>query len=66
LKVLEEVKRVRGKEGIITKTSIMLGLGEQEHEVMDALRGMFGLYGLDVYYPRPLSFVVLLPGYLLK
>lgn len=38
LKVLEEVKRVRGKEGIITKTSIMLGLGEQEHEVMDALR----------------------------
>jgi lipoyl synthase len=39
LKVLEEVKRVRGKEGIITKTSIMLGLGEQEGEVMDALRG---------------------------
>ncbi|PKS09513.1 hypothetical protein jhhlp_004130 [Lomentospora prolificans] len=38
LAVLEEAKRVRGKEGIITKTSIMLGLGEQEHEVMDALR----------------------------
>lgn len=39
LKVLKHVKDVRGKEGIITKTSIMLGLGEQEHEVMDALRG---------------------------
>ncbi|KAL3965151.1 hypothetical protein ACCO45_002155 [Purpureocillium lilacinum] len=38
LKVLKHVKDVRGKEGIITKTSIMLGLGEQEHEVMDALR----------------------------
>ncbi|KAG5934009.1 hypothetical protein E4U53_000798 [Claviceps sorghi] len=38
LKVLRHVKHVRGKEGIITKTSIMLGLGEQEHEVMDALR----------------------------
>lgn len=39
LKVLNHVKEVKGKEGIITKTSIMLGLGEQEHEVMDALRG---------------------------
>ncbi|OAA47097.1 lipoic acid synthetase [Metarhizium rileyi] len=38
LKVLKHVKDVRGKEGIITKTSIMLGLGEQEHEVLDALR----------------------------
>ncbi|KAJ6446850.1 lipoyl synthase, mitochondrial [Purpureocillium lavendulum] len=38
LKVLKHVKDVRGKEGIITKTSIMLGLGEQEQEVMDALR----------------------------
>ncbi|QUC18068.1 uncharacterized protein UV8b_02309 [Ustilaginoidea virens] len=38
LRVLKHVKDVRGKEGIITKTSIMLGLGEQEHEVMDALR----------------------------
>ncbi|PNY28301.1 Lipoic acid synthetase [Tolypocladium capitatum] len=38
LKVLKHVKDVRGKEGIITKTSIMLGLGEQEHEVMDALK----------------------------
>lgn len=38
LKVLKHVKDVKGKEGIITKTSIMLGLGEQEHEVMDALR----------------------------
>ncbi|KAK2595228.1 hypothetical protein QQS21_007081 [Conoideocrella luteorostrata] len=40
IKVLKHAKDVRGKEGIITKTSIMLGLGEQEHEVMDALRRM--------------------------
>ncbi|KAK0671194.1 hypothetical protein QBC41DRAFT_60155 [Cercophora samala] len=38
LKVLEHVKAVRGKEGIITKTSIMLGLGEQEEEIWDTLR----------------------------
>ncbi|CAM1506353.1 Fc.00g059940.m01.CDS01 [Cosmosporella sp. VM-42] len=38
LGVLKHVKEVKGKEGIITKTSIMLGLGEQEHEVMDTLR----------------------------
>ncbi|KAG6190477.1 hypothetical protein E4U46_007877 [Claviceps purpurea] len=42
LKVLRHAKDVRGKEGIITKTSIMLGLGEQEHEVMDALRQLRG------------------------
>lgn len=39
LSVLKHAKDVRGKEGIITKTSLMLGLGEQEHEVMDCLRG---------------------------
>ncbi|KAL1843268.1 hypothetical protein VTJ49DRAFT_2377 [Mycothermus thermophilus] len=38
LKVLEHVKAVRGKEGIITKTSLMLGLGEQEEEIWDALK----------------------------
>ncbi|KAK0749234.1 lipoic acid synthetase mitochondrial precursor [Schizothecium vesticola] len=38
LKVLKHVKDVKGKEGIITKTSIMLGLGEQEEELFDALR----------------------------
>ncbi|KAK5991216.1 Lipoyl synthase [Cladobotryum mycophilum] len=38
LSVLKHVKEVKGKDNIITKTSIMLGLGEQEHEVMDALR----------------------------
>jgi lipoyl synthase len=38
LKVLNHVKDVRGDQGIITKTSLMLGLGEQEHEVEDALR----------------------------
>lgn len=39
LAVLKHVKDVRGQEGIITKTSLMLGLGEQEKEVMDALTG---------------------------
>ncbi|KAK4447497.1 hypothetical protein QBC34DRAFT_329778 [Podospora aff. communis PSN243] len=38
LKVLEHVKAVKGKEGIITKTSIMLGLGETEEELWDTLR----------------------------
>ncbi|KAM4065365.1 radical SAM superfamily protein [Hirsutella rhossiliensis] len=37
LKVLKHVKDVKGRDGIITKTSIMLGLGEQEHELMNAL-----------------------------
>ncbi|KAK7433180.1 hypothetical protein QQZ08_000112 [Neonectria magnoliae] len=37
LDVLKHVKDVKGKEGIITKTSIMLGLGEQEHELQAAL-----------------------------
>jgi lipoic acid synthetase len=39
LSVLKHAKEVKGKEGIITKTSIMLGLGEQEHELMECLRG---------------------------
>lgn len=39
LAVLKHVKDVRGKDAIITKTSIMLGLGEQEHELVDALQG---------------------------
>lgn len=39
LRVLEHVKAVRGKEGIITKTSIMLGLGETEDEVWETLKG---------------------------
>ena len=41
LKVLEHVKAVKGKEGIITKTSIMLGLGETEEELWETLRGEF-------------------------
>lgn len=41
LAVLKHVKDVRGQEGIITKTSLMLGLGEQEKEVMDAMTGEF-------------------------
>ena len=39
LKVLEHVKKVKGKDGIITKTSIMLGLGEKEEEILEALKG---------------------------
>ena len=36
LRVLEEAK----KNGVrVTKTSIMLGVGEEENQVMDALRG---------------------------
>lgn len=38
LKVLETVKELKGDD-IITKTSIMLGLGEQEEELWDTLRG---------------------------
>ncbi|TPX10598.1 uncharacterized protein E0L32_008484 [Thyridium curvatum] len=38
LKVLEHVKKVRGEGNIITKTSMMLGLGETEEEIWDALR----------------------------
>ncbi|KAI7779628.1 hypothetical protein LA080_000652 [Diaporthe eres] len=37
LKVLSEVKRLKGDD-IITKTSIMLGLGETESELWDTLR----------------------------
>ncbi|EGX93515.1 lipoic acid synthetase [Cordyceps militaris CM01] len=37
LSVLAHVKDVCGPHGIITKTSIMLGLGEQEHELVAAL-----------------------------
>jgi lipoic acid synthetase len=40
LKVLEHVKQVKGKDNIITKTSIMLGLGETEDELWETLRGM--------------------------
>lgn len=38
LKVLEHVKAVKGKDGIITKTSIMLGLGEAEDEIWETLK----------------------------
>ncbi|KAI1120489.1 lipoic acid synthetase [Nemania abortiva] len=56
LEVLEHVKKVKGPDGIITKTSLMLGLGEQEQEVMDALRELRKV-GVDVVtfgqYMRP-------------
>lgn len=50
LKVLEHAKKVRGKEGIITKTSIMLGLGETEEEIWDTLRGMFSFLFLFLFW----------------
>lgn len=37
LRVLKKVKEV--KDGLITKTSIMLGLGEVEEELWETLRG---------------------------
>ncbi|EMR71129.1 putative lipoyl synthase protein [Eutypa lata UCREL1] len=56
LRVLEQAKAVRGAEGIVTKTSLMLGLGEQEHEIEDALRELRKV-GVDVVtfgqYMRP-------------
>ncbi|ORY67768.1 lipoic acid synthetase mitochondrial precursor [Pseudomassariella vexata] len=56
LKVLEHVKTVMGQDGMITKTSIMLGLGEQEEELMDALTELRKV-GVDVVtfgqYMRP-------------
>jgi len=39
LKVLEHAKAVRGKGSLITKTSLMLGLGETEEEIWETLRG---------------------------
>ncbi|OAA35210.1 lipoic acid synthetase [Beauveria brongniartii RCEF 3172] len=56
LKVLKHVKDVRGDQGIITKTSIMLGLGEQQQELVDALTELRKA-GVDVVtfgqYMRP-------------
>lgn len=42
LRVLEAAKAA--KEGLITKTSLMLGLGETEDQIWHALRGEFLLY----------------------
>ena len=42
LSILKRAKTVNPK--LITKTSMMLGLGEQDHEVLDALKGI--IYGL--------------------
>ena len=56
LSVLEHAKKVKGPDGLITKTSLMLGLGEQEEEIMDALRELRKI-GVDVVtfgqYMRP-------------
>ncbi|KAI0018120.1 lipoic acid synthetase [Xylariomycetidae sp. FL0641] len=54
LAVLQRAKEVR--PDLITKTSLMLGLGEQDHEVEDALRALRSV-GVDVVtfgqYMRP-------------
>lgn len=42
LRVLERAKGAR--EGMITKTSVMLGLGETEEQLWEMLRGLFYLY----------------------
>ncbi|PFH58584.1 hypothetical protein XA68_13486 [Ophiocordyceps unilateralis] len=56
LNVLHHAKEVRGSQGIITKTSLMLGLGEQEAEVTETLRELRKA-GVDVVtfgqYMRP-------------
>lgn len=46
LKVLETVKKLKGDD-IITKTSIMLGMGEQEEELWDTLRGKLRMSAFD-------------------
>lgn len=38
--MLEHAKRVAGERGVITKTSIMLGVGETDEEVRRTLEGM--------------------------
>ncbi|KAI5861098.1 lipoic acid synthetase [Durotheca rogersii] len=56
LAVLEHAKKVRGPAGVVTKTSLMLGLGEREREVADALKELRDV-GVDVVtfgqYMRP-------------
>ncbi|KAJ2892455.1 Lipoyl synthase mitochondrial [Zalerion maritima] len=56
LKVLEHAKAVNGDGNIITKTSLMLGLGETEAEVVEALKELRKV-GCDVVtfgqYMRP-------------
>lgn len=56
LSVLRQAKEHMGPEGIITKTSLMLGLGEQEEELMAALKALRDA-GVDVVtfgqYMRP-------------
>ncbi|KAI0172677.1 Lipoate synthase [Hypoxylon sp. FL1284] len=56
LAVLEHAKKARADGSLITKTSIMLGLGEQEHEVVAALEALRAV-GVDVVtfgqYMRP-------------
>ena len=53
LAVLKAAKEA--KEGLITKTSIMLGLGEEEKQIYEALRGMsyYVIFFLDIFSAVP-------------
>jgi len=66
LRVLEHAKKT-GKEGLITKTSIMLGVGETDEQVEQTLKGNWPCFlefvFLDYFPPCPVlgfSFFVLL------
>ena len=54
LRVLERAKR---REGMITKTSIMLGLGETEEQLWETLRGTF-LYSRPSLLPHKADFIL--------
>ena len=47
LRVLEAAKDA--KEGLITKTSIMLGLGETEEQLYEALRGLWAFIPFSIF-----------------
>lgn len=53
LSVLKRAKEV--KEGLITKTSIMLGLGETEEQLWETLRGKYPLPVTSPFYLHPIT-----------
>jgi lipoic acid synthetase len=57
LKVLEMAKQAQ--PGLITKTSLMLGVGEEDHQVEDALRGNDWFCFFLIHKGRKLNFVLL-------
>ena len=58
LSVLKRAKE--SKEGLITKTSIMLGLGETEEQLWHALRGMFSHIKPHPLYPSHTTYRTLI------